>query len=109
MAQMMLRRRTHPSREPSSHMRPPVNLLKCNVIEPEARKDSGDPSCVRDPFEHQKRDRIRNKERDHSPGIARKIYVPGGLGILQRIVVHHMLLGKNPFTRVQQKSVQTIL
>src|SRR5580698_7976765 len=105
---MMLRGRAHPAREPSSHMRPPVNLLKSYVIQRKARENSSDPSGVCDPLEYQERDRIREKERDNSPGIPRKIDVPGRLGGLQSVVMHHVLLGKNSVTRVQQESVQAI-
>jgi hypothetical protein len=63
---------------------------------------------VRDPLKNQKWNRICKKERYHPPRIAGKINVSGGVGRLQRGVVHHVLLGEDPAAGVQQDSVQEV-
>ena len=108
MQQVMPRRRAQPLRQPAAHVRAPVNFLKRDVVERETREYSRGPAVAENPLQNQKWRSVGEKKRDHSPGIAGKIDVPGRVRRIQRGVMHHVLLAKDAAPRVQKKSVQTI-
>ena len=101
VSQVMPCRRREPRRQPSTHVSPPVNLFKGDVVESKTYECAGDPAILEYPFEHQEGQRIRAKKRHDTPRTAREIYISSRIGRLQCRVMHHMLVGEKPLPTVQ--------
>jgi len=101
VSQVMPCRGREPRRQPSTHVSPPVNLLKRDVVESKTYECAGDPAVFEYPLKNQKGQRIRAKKRHDTPGIAREVHISGRIGGFQCRVMHHVLLGENPLPAVQ--------
>ena len=109
MEQVMPGREAQALRQAATHVSAPVNFLERDVVERERDERARRPAILEDPLQRQERNGVREKQRDNAQRIAREIDVAGGLGGIQSLVMHHVLVKEESLAGVQDESMQTVL
>src|SRR5579859_336712 len=109
MQHMVVSRGAQPSRQPSSEMKAPVNLLIGDEIEREAGEDSNGKSGTQEKLQGEHGKRVQNEDEDDHPGRRSEIDVSRLLRRSRRIVMKPVALDEKSFAPMQEKPVQDVL